>query len=490
MATNINVNTKYSLAQKYGLPVLDDKTDFTHWEHELEMWQLVTDLDAKKQGPVIYLSLSGKARQACACLGKEELNADNGVATLLTKLRELYLKDKDQAMYECYEKFETFKCDSSMGIRDYINEFERLNEKLKGYQIVLPDAVLAYQLLKNANLPSEKRSLARATLTALTYDNMKKQIKAIHDHITSNDTNDNDNEIKVEPDDVFYGENRNRDRFSRTAATRGRGGFNRASPRRYYNGNSPKSTSNPPDKTGNPSKCSICESIFHWAPNCPDKGKRAKNVDIQLFTVQLFTFASEKLNRALLDSGCSKTVCGENWLKCYMDTLPEDADVNRTTSDNHFKFGDGNVFPSKGQVNIPANIGKKAVHILTDIVDCEIPLLFSKRSMKSAKAKLDFTNDTINICGQDLKLNQTSTGHYCVPISIKQDILDSIDTESNVNVGLTINNLSEKSDTEKKAIAVKLHTQFGHPLDSNQLKSLLRDAEIHDEELATMIETL
>ena len=61
---------------------------------------------------------------------------------MLTKLRELYLKDKDQAMYECYEKFETFKCDSSMGIRDYINEFERLNEKLKGYEIVLPDPYL------------------------------------------------------------------------------------------------------------------------------------------------------------------------------------------------------------------------------------------------------------------------------------------------------------------------------------------------------------
>ena len=140
------------------------------------MWQLVTDLDKCKQAPVIYLSLSGRDREACANLTKEELSTEDGVEVLLVKLRELYAKDKDQAMYEAYEKFETFRRDSTMNIRDFINEFERLNDKLKSYKIILPDPVIAYQLLKNANLPADKRSLARATLQELTYSNMKKQI--------------------------------------------------------------------------------------------------------------------------------------------------------------------------------------------------------------------------------------------------------------------------------------------------------------------------
>ena len=33
----------------------------------------------------------------------------------------------------------------------------------------------------------------------------------------------------------------------------------------------------------------------------------------------------------MLESGCTKTVCGEEWLRCYIDTL----------SEIELKFGDG-----------------------------------------------------------------------------------------------------------------------------------------------------
>ena len=32
------------------------------------------------------------------------------------------------------------------------------------------------------------------------------------------------------------------------------------------------------------------------------------------------TFWGETLNLTVLDSGCAKTVCGEEWLKCYIDS--------------------------------------------------------------------------------------------------------------------------------------------------------------------------
>ena len=67
----------------------------------------------------------------------------------------------------------TFQRSASMNITDYVNEFEQLNQKLLSYKINLPSAVLAYQLLKNANLPKDKRDLARATTADLTYDAMK-----------------------------------------------------------------------------------------------------------------------------------------------------------------------------------------------------------------------------------------------------------------------------------------------------------------------------
>ena len=98
-----------TIGQKYGLPPFSEDADFEHWLYELELWRLVTDLSKEKQGPVLFLSLNGKVRQACASLSKEELNKEDGLDKFVKKLRELYCVSQDQAMYSANEKFETFQ---------------------------------------------------------------------------------------------------------------------------------------------------------------------------------------------------------------------------------------------------------------------------------------------------------------------------------------------------------------------------------------------
>ena len=68
-----------------------------------------------------------------------------------------------------------------MSIVDYLNEFEQLYNQIKHYDMELPTGVLAYRILKNANITHKKHQLVRVTLTLLTYENMKKQLKAIYD---------------------------------------------------------------------------------------------------------------------------------------------------------------------------------------------------------------------------------------------------------------------------------------------------------------------
>ena len=68
-----------------------------------------------------------------------------------------------------------------MNTNDYIIEFEKRNSKLKEYIIELPDAVLAYRLLNSTNIGTEKEQLARATISKLTYFNMKDQLRKIFD---------------------------------------------------------------------------------------------------------------------------------------------------------------------------------------------------------------------------------------------------------------------------------------------------------------------
>ena len=65
----------------------------------------VEGLIPKKQTPAIYLSLAGRACEAALQLSVKILNSDEGVTELMKALDSLYLKDKDQFIYEAYDNF-------------------------------------------------------------------------------------------------------------------------------------------------------------------------------------------------------------------------------------------------------------------------------------------------------------------------------------------------------------------------------------------------
>ena len=128
----------------------------------------------------------------------------------------------------------------------------------------------------------------------------------------------------------------------------------------------------------------------------------------------------ESFNCAILDSAFSSTVCGNDWLQSYIHSLSEKEVLKVTEKDSNttFRFGDGEVHTSMKKVKIPVTIVGKKINIETDVVDCGIPLLLSKKSMKRAKIKIDLENDTAVIFGRRLKLACTSSGHYSKPSPI------------------------------------------------------------------------
>ena len=62
------------------------------------------------------------------------------------------------------EKFESFKRTSGMTMASFILEFERLHSELKDYGCTYPDGVLAYRVMKSANISKEHEQLCRATV--------------------------------------------------------------------------------------------------------------------------------------------------------------------------------------------------------------------------------------------------------------------------------------------------------------------------------------
>ena len=363
--------------------------------------------------------------------------------------------------------------------------------------------MLAYRVLKSANISPGKEQLARATITELKYEAMKKQILKIFDETCLTKSSSPPVEVKVE--DAFYSNSFRGRRFYRG---RGRGGRGEAPGRRYANqsvkqnkGEQPQNKSvkvkNPLDANGFVTKCMVCRSIYHWFKDCPDRNAmytacHEEEVHITLFskTVQecyAENFLGETLSYAILDSGCTKSVCSRVWLQCYLDALNESdkSSVQEQESSSKFKFGDGALQTSLKKVIIPADINGTKVKIETDVIDNNLPLLLSKSAMQKAATKIDFKNNKVTMFGKVQDLHFTTSGHYCIPLDRKHKIINYED--QNATKVMFTNTLDNKTSQEKKSVAMKLHKQFCHPR-TFRLRKLLQDGGVNDEEFFKLIE--
>ena len=81
--------------------------------------------------------------------------------------------------FMAYDTFENFRRSDDMNIIDYINEFERLNNQIKQFEMGSLTGVMAYKVLKNGNLSNEKQQLIRASSAS----HIREHQKAVESHI-------------------------------------------------------------------------------------------------------------------------------------------------------------------------------------------------------------------------------------------------------------------------------------------------------------------
>ena len=309
-------------------------------------------------------------------------------------------------------------------------EFDKKVKRLEEFDMKLPSGVLVYELLQCSNISNGKADIVKLTCSPWTYENMKSQLKCV---ASDCETNNEHNIIKVvkEEEETFYAEGNNHVQdFEEVYLSRRGRGNNRA--RSYMNygsrWNSFKSNSslrnqsnasyrignqrrNPKDMNGNVLQCYVCGSIFHFANKCSEKAHNHKNESINLFQNSDYDYSVDSLSNfiysnfglAVLDSGCNSTVCGKIWLiRAYLDCLDVESKKSLKYEWNRmfFRFEDNNPSLSERRVTLPVFVCNKPVRIIAQIIKDTILLLISKKTMKTAKMKIDFCDDTVEAFGQ------------------------------------------------------------------------------------------
>ena len=292
-------------------PVLDlTKISFNDWLFDIEIWResVKERITEKKVGSFLYQHLRGKAQETVRNeIASKDILSDNGAKLIIECLTKCYKKDESRHQYVTYDTFVKFKRPANMAIKDYLVEFNLLYNKVKSFAGNLPDAVLGYSLLENANLSDEKKEICRATCANLNYKEMKTQISKVCVSLTTESLaptteklpflyNDEHNKLVNKPsiktercdDLIAYSENLNdpnQDVFYSNKNYNNRKPYE-PYPQKCY----PPSSStnqkvnyriNPKDKFGHTMECNFCHCLYHLFSTCPYKHSSVNYCDYE-----------------------------------------------------------------------------------------------------------------------------------------------------------------------------------------------------------------
>ena len=160
-------------------PAFNKKTDdYTRWKKKFDVWEIITDVADTKRGGLLFLRLDDDTQDdVLETVTTAQLKEADGANKVITALNRIFQKDESVTAFEDYEDFTNYERSSGVSIAEYCHQFHRKYLKVKASGTELSEPVLAYSLLRSANLSDTDVKLVRATINTLTYDAMKLQLK-------------------------------------------------------------------------------------------------------------------------------------------------------------------------------------------------------------------------------------------------------------------------------------------------------------------------
>ena len=149
-------------------PFNSSTDDYSKWKQKFKLWKEITEVDKKKQAALMTLRLDDTTQEAILeVMTHAQMKEENGADTLVGHLDKMFKKDESITAFELYERFESYQRPAELSIKEYCAEFQKLLSKVKASGTQLADHVLAYRLLKSANLSDTESQLVKATISKM-----------------------------------------------------------------------------------------------------------------------------------------------------------------------------------------------------------------------------------------------------------------------------------------------------------------------------------
>ena len=97
---------------------------YASWKKEMCLWQLAMNIPPVRRALAVFLALKDQACAAILEMNIALLHSDDSIDKQIKKLDTLFLKNKNQSAFICYENFESYHSEPHVFINDYLIVFE------------------------------------------------------------------------------------------------------------------------------------------------------------------------------------------------------------------------------------------------------------------------------------------------------------------------------------------------------------------------------
>ena len=129
-----------------------DRENIQMYLDELTMWALVTEVEKKKQGPLVWMSLpkndpSNIKQFINDSIGVTDLSKDDGIDKLIEAMKKAFKEEGEIEAFSKWKEFDKVRRKEGEEVRTFVNRFNTAYNAISRKQITIPPGTRSFILV-------------------------------------------------------------------------------------------------------------------------------------------------------------------------------------------------------------------------------------------------------------------------------------------------------------------------------------------------------